>query len=110
MSCSHMRWADWCQFTTLILQCTYRLDLPQVDLTNFQTSDEVVRGLRRRTFLKVYLKVPCEQRFLSRMALSVSGVAGSRGLSVVWLVSLRPVRRKQTNYATDKPRERLCKR
>ena len=44
------------------------------------------------------------------MALSVSGVAGSRGLSVVWLVSLRPVRRKQTNYATDKPRERLCKR
>ena len=44
------------------------------------------------------------------MAFRVYEVAGSRGLSAVWLVSLRPVRRKQTNYTTDKPRERLCKR
>ena len=32
------------------------------------------------------------------MAFSVYEVAGSRGLSAVWLVPLRPVRRKQTNY------------
>ena len=93
--------ADCRQLTTLILPVTYRLDLPQVDLMSFYASDEVVRGR--------------EQRFLSCMAFSVYDVADSRGLSFVWLLSLRPVRRKktgrnQTNHATDKPRRRLCKR
>ena len=41
--------------------------------------------------------VPCEQKFLSYMAFSVYEVVRVR-------------RRKQTNYATDKPRERLRKR
>ena len=41
--------------------------------------------------------VPCEQKFLSYMAFSVYEV-------------VRVTRRKQTNYATDKPRERLRKR
>ena len=40
--------------------------------------------------------VPCEQTFLSYMAFSVCGV-------------VRVTTRKQTNYATDKPRERLRK-
>ena len=38
--------------------------------------------------------VPCEQKFLSYMAFSVCGV-------------VRVTRRYQTNYATDKLRERL---
>ena len=41
--------------------------------------------------------VPREQKFLSYMAFSVYEV-------------VRVTRRKQTNYATDKPRERLRKR
>ena len=41
--------------------------------------------------------VPCEQKFLSYLAFSVCGV-------------VRVTRRKQTNYVTDKPRERLRKR
>ena len=41
--------------------------------------------------------VPCEQKFLSYMAFSVNEV-------------VRVTRRKQTNYATDKPHERLRKR
>ena len=41
--------------------------------------------------------VPCEQKFLSYMAFSVYEVD-------------RVMRRKQTNYATDQPRERLRKR
>ena len=41
--------------------------------------------------------VPCDQKFLSYMAFSVYEV-------------VRVTRRKQTHYATGKPRERLRKR
>ena len=52
--------------------------------------------LKERNMDRIGKLVPCEQKFLSYMAFSVYRVA---------LVT----RRKQTNYATDKPRERLRK-
>ena len=61
--------------------------------------------------------LPCEQRFLSCTAFNIYEVVRVACLSRSWL---RPVRnanrwtfltgRKQTNYASDKPHERLRKR
>ena len=53
--------------------------------------------LKERNMDIIGTLVPCEQKFLSYMAFSVYEVVRVR-------------RRKQTNYATDKPRERLRKR
>ena len=53
--------------------------------------------LKERNMDIIVNLVPCEQKFLSYMA-----------FSVCWVV--RVTRSEQTNYATDKPRERLRKR
>ena len=52
--------------------------------------------LKERNMDIIVNLVPCEQKFPSYMAFSVCGV-------------VRVTTRKQTNYATDKPRERLRK-